>query len=194
MTQNKIITHYQKYYNSEYLPSSKIKGRCIFRSKIRQPKYLKRYFYQHLTIDDFKNNLSKLSNYNEIIEFGKNTFLGSKHYLFQRIIELKELFEQEEDGDISIESLKSMLLFLFCLNQFNQPTITLNDLGIFETRWKKDNHNLLTTSFIENWSLNYVIFLPSANNSDRIILNDSMNVLDFVGYLLKINCQVYQEK
>ncbi len=142
-----------------------------------------------LTIDEIKNNLSNLSNYHDIIEFGKIVFPNSKHYLFERIIELKELFENEENGDISLESLKSMLLFLFCLNQFNQPTITLNDLGIFQTRWKKDRYNLLTTSFIKNWSLNYVIFLPSENNSDRIILNESMNVLDFAGYLLKINCQ-----
>ena len=70
----------------------------------------------------------------------------------------------------------------------------ISDRLLLQTRWKKDNYNLLTTSFIENWSLNYVIFLPSENNSDRIILNESMNVLDFVGYLLKINCQVYQEK
>jgi hypothetical protein len=147
-----------------------------------------------LTIDEIKNNLSNLSNYHDIIEFGKTFFSISNHCLLERIIELKELFEDEEDGDISIESLKSMLLFLFCLNQFERPTITLNDLGIFQTRWKKDRHNLLTTSFLENWSLNYVIFLPSEYTDDRIILNGAMNVLDFVGYLLKINCQVYQEK
>jgi hypothetical protein len=190
MRQNKLINHYQKYYNSEYLSSSKIKSRCIFRSNNIEKKSL----IHNLTIDEIKNNLSNLSNYHDIIEFGKTIFSSSKHDLFQRIIELNNVFEDEEDGDISIESLKSMLLFLFCLNQFNQPTITLNDLGIFQTRWKKDRNNLLTTSFIENWSLNYVLFLPSEYTDDRIILNGAMNVLDFVGYLLKINCQVYQEK
>jgi len=91
MRQNKLINHYQKYYNSEYLSSSKIKIRCVFRSD----KIKKKSLIYNLTIDELKNKLSNLSNYHDIIEFGKIIFPISKHELFQRIIELKNLFEDE---------------------------------------------------------------------------------------------------
>ncbi len=143
---------------------------------------------------NFKDCLEKSSTYNEIMEFGKNRFPIAKRYLLQRLSELKYLSDLEEGEEISSDSLKSMLLFLFSVKSLKKPVITLNDMGIFQTSWKKDRKNLLTTSFIENWSLNYVLFRPSHHTSERIILNGVMNVLDFKDYLLEMGLKLHREK
>ncbi|WP_207681378.1 hypothetical protein [Desulfonema magnum] len=143
---------------------------------------------------NFKGCLEKRSAYNEIIEFGKKRFPITKQCLFQRLAELQERCDPEENEEISLGSLKSMLLFLFSVKNLKKPVITLNDMGIFQTSWKKDRKNLLTTSFIDNWSLNYVIFRPSRHTPERIILNGVMNELDFKDYLLEMRLKPHRKK
>lgn len=136
----------------------------------------------------FKSRIESIFKFSELIEFTRNNF---PNYLAERISELKNSDPEEE---VSIDSLKSMLLFLFSIRKFKKPTITLNDMGIFQTRWKTDRNNSMTTSFIENWSLNYVIFKPSRHASKRIILNGKMNVLDFKDYLVDIKFKPHKEE
>ncbi len=149
---------------------------------------IKEELFWELDINTFKNCLEQAATYNDLVEFGKNRF---PKYLSDRLTELKKL---EEDGEISLGSLKSMLLFLISIKNLKKPVITLNDMGIFQTSWKKDRNNLLTTSFTENWSLNYVLFRPSRYTHERIILNGVMNVLDFKYYLIEIGLKIHREK
>lgn len=137
---------------------------------------------------EFKSRIASIFNFSELIEFTRNSF---PEYLAKRITELKD---SEPEEEISIESLKSMLLFLFSIKKFKKPTITLNDTGTFQARWKTGRNNLLTTSFIDNWSLNYVIFKPSHYASKRIILNGKMNVLDFKDYLVDLKFKPHKEQ
>jgi hypothetical protein len=137
---------------------------------------------------EFKSHIESIFNFSELIELTKKIF---PKYFAERIIELKNLEPEEE---ISIESLKSMLLFLFSIKKFRKSAITLNDVGIFQARWKRSRNDSLTTSFIDNWSLNYVIFKPSRHASKRIILNGKMNVLDFKDYLVDIKFKPHKEQ
>ncbi|MBF0376513.1 MAG: hypothetical protein HQK72_03415 [Desulfamplus sp.] len=155
---------------------------------VYQFQNIKENLFGQVDLNTFKNNLEKAVSYNDLVEFGRNRF---PIYLFDRLTELKQL---EEDGEISLDSLKSMLLFLLSIKNLKKPVITLNDMGIFQASWKKDRNNLLTTSFIKNWSLNYVLFRPSRYASERIILNGVMNVLDFKDYLIGIGIKIHREK
>ncbi|MBF0230802.1 MAG: hypothetical protein HQK63_14635 [Desulfamplus sp.] len=155
---------------------------------VYQFQNIKEELFWELDINTLKNYLDKAVSYNDLVEFGKNRF---PIYLFDRLTELKQL---EEEGEISLDSLKSMLLFLISIKNLKKPVITLNDMGIFQASWKKDRNNLLTTSFTENWSLNYVLFRPSRYASERIILNGVMNVLDFKDYLIDIGIKIHREK
>jgi hypothetical protein len=166
---------------TEYATKSKT-SLSFYRTKLINKSYP-----SYSNSSEFKSQMEYLFNLNELIEFTRNNF---PKYLAERITELKD---SEPEEEISIESLKSMLLFLFSIKKFKKPTITLNDAGTFQARWKTGRNNSLTTSFIESWSLNYVIFKPSRHASKRIILNGKMNVLDFKDYLVDIKFKPHKE-
>jgi hypothetical protein len=55
------------------------------------------------------DEINQLSTFDEIVKYGINAVKLKGDYLFNRIYELKELCDEEEDCDLSLESLKSML-------------------------------------------------------------------------------------
>jgi len=133
----------------------------------------------------FRNKLKNVMNLNEALTLAES-FFSDAQYLFKRIKELSDMFDEEEDSPISIDSLKSMLTFLFLINEFFKPILTLNESGMFHTSWKKDNNNLITLRFKEEESLDYVIFRDSRHGKKPIILNGNMNIFDFKEYLVKL--------
>ncbi len=66
--------------------------------------------------NDFRKKIENISSLNEVVVLSKTFFSDSKYYLFDRIKELFDLFDEDEDSQISIGSLKSMLAFLFLIN------------------------------------------------------------------------------
>ena len=58
------------------------------------------------------DQIDKLSTFEEILKYGIDVIKLKDDYLFKRISELKELCDSEEDYDVSLESLKSMFLFV----------------------------------------------------------------------------------
>ncbi|QTA80672.1 Uncharacterized protein dnl_29830 [Desulfonema limicola] len=136
-------------------------------------------------IDNLRRNLENILSLDDIVGVSKSFFQNSKYYLFDRIKQLFDLFD-EEANKISITSLKSMLFFLILVNNFIKPTITLNENGTFQVTWKKDNFNLVTLRFKDDDFLDYVIFCPSKHVKKPIILNGNMNLFDFKDYLIKI--------
>lgn len=135
-----------------------------------------------------------------------STFEGLSGHLFNKIKKHQDIItnrliylfqtysEENNDIEISIKSLRSLLFFLYEIEDYAIPSITVNDLGQFNVRWKKDGSNLLSLRFKEKYELDYVIFKPSHFTEKRIILNGSMNLLDFVEYLQEIKVTFIQKK
>jgi hypothetical protein len=96
-------------------------------------------------------------------------------YFFNRIRELKESCDSEEDYDVSLESFKTMFLFVEAIGSISKPSsLTVSENGIFHLEWERDRNNSITLRFKKDYFTDYVIFKPSSHISKRIILNGSM--------------------
>ena len=140
--------------------------------------------------NDFRKKLKEVLLLNEVVVLSQSFFSDSKYYLFDRIKELFNVYDEDEESQISVDSLKSMLTFLFLINRFVKPKLTLNESGTFQLSWKKDNFNLVTLRFKEEESLDYVIFRTSKHVKKPIILNGNMNIFDFKDYLIDIGLYI----
>ncbi|MCP4346568.1 MAG: hypothetical protein GY795_13710 [Desulfobacterales bacterium] len=149
--------------------------------------------FEKADIKSFMNLLNNKSDFFEILNCSNSKFPESEKYIFQRLKDLNTMLDTEENEQMSLESLKGLLVFLYSIKSFRKPTITLNDLGYLQLNWKKDKNNLLTLNFKENHLLHYVIFMPSHYTSKRIILNGAMNILDFKHYLSKLGLKLHKE-
>ena len=133
---------------------------------------------------DILDEIDKLSTFEKILQYGIETIKLKDDYFFKRIRELEELCAEEDDVEISLESLKSMLLFVGTLGNISKPSsLTVSDNGLFHLGWKQDKNNSITLRFKKDYFSDYVIFQPSSYLSQRIILNGSMYVLDLINYL-----------
>ncbi len=144
-------------------------------------------------VNNFKNGLEDHSNFNSIVKFAKEKFPDTRRYVFQRLTDLKELYDLEEDVEISLESLRNLLLFLFAIDNFKKPILTLNDTGFFQANWRTGRDKALTMRFEEDYLVTDVIFRPGRYTHKRIILNGRMYVLDFKDYLLELKLRIYRE-
>ncbi len=156
-----------------------IKKKSVYNNSISYSEFLNpSYIYSkndEYEFNKFMKKLEKLSLLNEVIAVSKSFFSDSKDYLFDRIKELSDLYDEDEDSQISVDSLKSMLIFLFLINGFAKPKLTLNENGTFQIGWKKDNFNLVTLRFKEEESLDYVIFRSSRHIKKPVIFNGNVN-------------------
>lgn len=125
---------------------------------------------------------SNLIDNRKIENFFITEYKDEYHPLCLRINELLNFFYEENDeNEISIKSLKSMLNFLTKKHNLIKPSITLNDDGLFHFTWKKHNKKLITIQFgNDNFFITYVIF------HDNKILNGKMTIDDFFNYLIKL--------
>jgi hypothetical protein len=140
------------------------------------------------------DEINQLSTFDEIVKYGINAVKLKGDYLFNRIYELKELCDEEEDCDLSLESLKSMFLFIGTIANISKPSsITVSESGLFYLEWEKDRNNSITMRFKKDYFLDYVIFRPSLHTSKRIILNGSMNTMDFIDYLNNLNIKIHRQ-
>jgi len=143
--------------------------------------------------EKFIFQLDSLLGFDDIIVFLEKRVSSNKIYLSQRIKELKELCDSEQDCDISLDSLKSMLLFIFVVKNFSKPSLTMNESGYFQLSWRKNINNLITLRFKNEYFLDYVIFKSSRYFEKRLILNGSMNILDFIDYINALKLTLHQE-
>jgi hypothetical protein len=143
------------------------------------------------------NDLAKLSDIEASLTYFRNAWSGEKQLverIIRRVTELQDLYYADyvdEESQVSIDSLKAMLMFLLMLDDFNYPVIALSEDGLFHVSWRKDNANLMTLRFKEGNFLDYVIFRPSQHVKKPIILNGSMNLFDFETYLNMLGLHVH---
>ena len=138
--------------------------------------------------------LDNLLTFEEILNYGLDFVALKDNYFSKRICELKELCDLEEDYDLSLESLKALLLFIGSLENISYPnSLTVSENGLFHIKWKKDRKNSVTLRFKNNYFVDYVIFKPSSHINKRIILNDSMYVLDMIDYLNDLKITLHHQ-
>ncbi|MBP0021918.1 MAG: hypothetical protein J7647_30725 [Cyanobacteria bacterium SBLK] len=141
-----------------------------------------------------KDTLDNLFIFEEILNYSLNFVKLKDDYFSQRIRKLKELCDLEDDYDLSLRSLKTLCLFLGSLENISKPnSLTVSEDGLFYMRWKKDKENGLTVRFKENYFVDYVIFQPSLYINKRIILNNSMYVLDLIDYLDRLKIELHHQ-
>ncbi len=138
--------------------------------------------------------LKGLSDFSEIMLASKMKFPETKKDILQRIGYLYRLFESEEGEALSLESLKGVLVFLYSIRGIRKPTITLSDSGFFHLSWKKSKESALSLLFKEEFSLHYVLFMPSRSPDRRVILNGSMDLFDFKNYLSRLGVVLHLEE
>jgi len=139
------------------------------------------------------DEIDKLSTFEEILKYGIEAIKLKDDYFFNRIRELKELCDSEEDYDVSLESFKTMFLFVEAIGSISKPSsLTVSENGIFHLAWERDRNNSITLRFKKDYFSDYVIFKPSSHINKRIILNGSMYALDLIDYLNDLNIKIHQ--
>lgn len=141
-----------------------------------------------------KDEIDKLSTFEEILQYGIESIKLKDDYFFKRIRELEELCAEEEDVEISLESFKSMFFFVGTLGNISKPSsLTVSDNGLFHLEWETDENNSITLRCKKDYFCDYVIFMPSSHLSQPIILNGSMYVLDLIDYLNNLKINIHQD-
>ncbi len=138
-------------------------------------------------ISKLKETLEVVEKIDDLLALSKKQFPSSKQYLFDVLSEVMQDFYSEEDNaPISIDSLKGMLIFLFSLEQFTEPTISISDSGLFYIDWEKNHNDSLTIRFKNNFMLEYSLFQPSLHTNKLAIRNGQTHVLDFEADIRKL--------
>ena len=153
-------------------------------------------FLPEAAVHNFERDIEKQPDFESILKFGKLKFPVSAKDVFVRLVQLKGFVDEEiaegEDVSLSLPSLRNLLVFLYAIETFNKPTITVGDDGLFQVNWRLDQNNVLTVRFDEEFHVTYVIFCPSRYESGRMIQNGSMHVLDFKDHLLKLKLKTHK--
>ncbi|MCC3405453.1 MAG: hypothetical protein JGK17_07630 [Microcoleus sp. PH2017_10_PVI_O_A] len=138
--------------------------------------------------------IDKLLTFEEILKYGIESIKLKDDYLFNRIRELKELCDCEEEYDVSLDSLKTMFIFVEAIGNISKPSsLTVSESGLFYLEWERDKNNSITVRFKKDYFLDYVIFKPSLHIDKRIIFNGSMYALDLVDFLKDLNLKIHQQ-
>jgi hypothetical protein len=138
--------------------------------------------------------IDKLLTFEEILKYGIESIKLKDDHLFNRIRELKELCDCEEDYDVSLDSLKTMFIFVEAIGNISKPSsLTVSESGLFYLEWERDRNNSITVRFKKDYFLDYVIFKPSLHIDKRIIFNGSMYALDLVDFFKDLNLKIHQQ-
>lgn len=90
--------------------------------------------------------------------------------IVQRIRALRQMVrdDENEDGDISSDSLRSFFEFLNLHPELNYPDISLTPDGDIYARWKGRDRSLFSVHFLPQSRVRYVVFTPDRKRSDLI--------------------------
>jgi hypothetical protein len=108
--------------------------------------------------------IDKLLTFEEIREYSIDIIKLRNNYLLNRISELKDLCDSEEDSHISLESCKGMFLFIETIGNISKPSsLTVTESRFFYLEWERDRNKSITVRFKKDYFLEYVIFKPSSH-------------------------------
>ncbi|MDY6783982.1 MAG: hypothetical protein SW833_15790 [Cyanobacteriota bacterium] len=140
------------------------------------------------------DELDKLEDFETLLKYGIDIIQLKDDYFFNRIRELKELCDLEEDYDLSLESLKTLLLFVGSIENMSKPSsLTVSEDGLFYLEWEKDRKNSVTARFKKDYFLDYAIFQPSSHIRKRIVYSGSMYALELIDYFDKLSITLHKQ-
>jgi len=142
---------------------------------------------------DFYNSLETISDKNDLISFAKRRFPKSKQYFLDLLTEAIKDFYEEEDTEISIESLKGILFFLYSLTKFKKPDISICETGLFYIDWEEEKNNSLTVRFKEDFFIEYSLFQPCEYSEKWNIRNGMVHILNFKNDLSQLGIKLHKE-
>ena len=185
---SKIITILSDFESKPFVDDKTTKSTNISIYEVTNKPFPSVPHQEQKNTDDTVRILKGYQSIEELLNFSKRSNFKRMPNLGNRLIDLFEIYDKEDNVSISLESLKSLLTFLFVMPpEFKIPSITLNENGTFQVNWKKDTSNLITLRFKDDEMLDYVILKPSQHNKSPIILNGYMNLFDFLQYLKDLN-------
>lgn len=86
--------------------------------------------------------------------------------IIQRIRTLRQMARDDENGDISSDSLRSFYEFLSMHPEVNYPDISLTPDGDIYARWKGRGRSLFSVHFLPQSRVRYVVFAPDRKRPD----------------------------
>jgi hypothetical protein len=88
--------------------------------------------------------------------------------IVRRIRALRQMVrdDENEDGDISSDSLRSFFEFLSLHPELNYPDISLTPDGDIYARWKSRDRSLFSIHFLPQSRVRYVVFAPDRKRPD----------------------------
>ncbi len=86
--------------------------------------------------------------------------------IIQRIRTLRQMALDDEDGDISSDSLRSFYEFLSMHPEVNYPDISLTPDGDIYARWKGRDRSLFSIHFLPQSRVRYIVFAPDRKRPD----------------------------
>jgi len=146
----------------------------------------------YLNYHEFNNKFSVINSTDELLKLAKYYFPKNKLYIIKLIKERIHEFHKEEPEEVNIDSLKSMLLFLYNLDNYTKPNISISDDGIFYVDWEKHNNDSLTTRFKSNFMVEFSLFQSNSHNNKLAIRNGFLFVLDFISDLYKLDIMTFR--
>lgn len=139
---------------------------------------------EDLTILQIK--LTQLLTFEDLITFGKLNINDKDNYISHRITELRVLCEEDND-EISLNSLRTLLFILTVVGKISRPTsITVSESGLFYVEWEVSRESSITLCLKEHYFVQYVIMVPD-NNKGRKSLNGQLYSNEFLKYLSTLN-------
>ncbi len=108
-------------------------------------------------ISELENRIDKEDLLLDVYEFFDDLISEN---IFKR---LEQLYKYRQETGFSIESLKTMLLFLYKSRIKAKQTITIDDSGIFHCQWHSKREDVFIFIFYEDRSAEYLFFKNTIN-------------------------------
>jgi hypothetical protein len=100
-----------------------------------------------------------------------------------RLSYLRKVFLEEQDNDISVDSIRTFTIFLSMHPDVRYPAITLTPAGYIYAQWKKgsDSHDsLFSLHFLSDWDVRFVVFSPNEKHPAKITRISGTEVVDTI--------------
>ena len=122
-----------------------------------------------------------------LVQASSEIIHGAK--IARRLKALRQMTIEDDDGDISSDSMRSFFEFLSRYPRCKYPEITLTPDGEIYARWKGPENSLFSIHFLFKSRLHYVLFAPDRKRPD---IMDRLSATASVDTVLEIADRAYE--
>lgn len=108
--------------------------------------------------------------------------LKNRKNVGERILQLREMFQEEEgsDADISPDSLRAFLTLVHRTPYEREPDISLTPAGDLYIRWRKDPKTIFSIHFLTDKIVRFMIFQPNDCHPEIVNRFSGIDAVDTV--------------